>query len=129
MSARHALIRRLQATETLGSVTVIGTDKTGTLTRNEMTVREIVAAGRPYSVSGTGYDPRGGFSSEGVEVEPPEVLRALLGAALLASDADLVRHDDGWRVRGDATEAALVVAAAKAGLHRSELEARFPRIA
>jgi P-type Ca2+ transporter type 2C len=129
MSARHALIRRLHATETLGSVSVIGTDKTGTLTRNEMTVREAFAADRSYVVSGAGYEPDGRFSSDGTDMQPTEPLLSLLAASVLSSDAHLAHHDEAWHVRGDPTEGALVVAAAKAGLHRTDLDRRFPRVA
>lgn len=130
MAKRHALIRRLPAVETLGSTTVICADKTGTLTKDEMTVRQIYLAGQLLKVSGVGYEPYGTFSYNGAVIEPSPHLLALLQAAALASDAHIVRHEtDGrWRVRGDPTEGALVVAAAKAGLHKPELDTRFPRV-
>jgi Ca2+-transporting ATPase len=128
MVRRNALVRRLPAIETLGSVSVICTDKTGTLTRDEMTVRKILVAGQLLEVSGSGYEPEGQFSHEGTAVEPPAALREALEGAVLASDAQLVGADGGWQIRGDPTEGALVVAAAKAGLERPELEARFPRV-
>jgi Ca2+-transporting ATPase len=130
MAKRNALVRRLPAIETLGSVSVICTDKTGTLTRDEMTVRRVVVGGQALHVSGAGYDPSGDYSRNGSPVEPPEELRETLRAAVLASDARLLRGegDGGWQVRGDPTEGALVVAAAKAGLRREELEAEFPRL-
>jgi Ca2+-transporting ATPase len=122
MVKRHALIRRLSATETLGSVSVICSDKTGTLTRNEMTVREIIAGGERFQVSGTGYDRAGEFSCDGRRVEPPEPLLEALQAVVLASDAELfAQGEDHWRLRGDPTEGALLVAAAKAGLERDSL--------
>ena len=93
MAKRHALIRRLPAVETFGSVSVIGSDKTGTLTKDEMTVRKIFVAGQMLNVSGAGYEPRGEFSRNGTTVEPAEALVALLRAAALASDAHLA-HDD-----------------------------------
>jgi Ca2+-transporting ATPase len=130
MVKRNALVRRLPAIETLGSVSIICTDKTGTLTRDEMTVREVVVAGETLQVSGAGYEPTGEYSRNGSPVEPPEELRETLRAAVLASDARLLRSeaDGGWQVRGDPTEGALVVAAAKAGLRQEELEADFPRL-
>jgi P-type Ca2+ transporter type 2C len=130
MVKRNALVRRLPAIETLGSVSVICTDKTGTLTRDEMTVRQVVVAGQTLKVSGAGYQPTGEYSRNGSPVEPPEELRETVRAAVLASDARLLggEADGGWRVRGDPTEGALVVAAAKVGLRREELEAEFPRL-
>jgi P-type Ca2+ transporter type 2C len=129
MVRRNALVRRLPAIETLGSVDVICSDKTGTLTRDEMTVRNVLAGGDLFTVSGSGYEPAGEFSRDGSTVEPSAPLRDALRAAALASDARLMRGDDRqWEVRGDPTEGALVVAAAKAGLDRAELEERFPRV-
>ncbi len=130
MVKRHALMRRLPAVETLGSVSVICSDKTGTLTKDEMTVRRIVAAGQTYDVSGAGYEPHGEFSIDGRTVEPPGPLKTLLAAGTLASDAHIVHNEtDGrWHVKGDPTEGALVVAAAKAGLHKTDLESQFPRV-
>lgn len=134
MAKRNALIRRLTAVETLGSTSVICTDKTGTLTRDEMTVRKIFTAGKIYTVSGAGYAPQGEFSLNGSKLtEPTAELRQLLTAAVLASDAALVQdkeggRGDGWRVKGDPTEGALVAAAAKAGLWKEPLDAEFPRV-
>lgn len=129
MVKRNALVRRLPAIETLGSVSVIGSDKTGTLTTDQMTVRRIHAAGEQLTVSGAGYDPEGGYFRDGSPVDPSPALVEMLRAVVLASDAEIVEGDDDepWRVRGDATEGALVVAAAKAGLSRSELTLEFPR--
>jgi Ca2+-transporting ATPase len=130
MVKRHALMRRLPAVETLGCTSVICSDKTGTLTRDEMTLRSAFVAGELFDVSGAGYDPHGAFSRAGTPVDPPESLRQLLTVATLASDAHIV-HDaaDGrWHVKGDPTEGALVVAAAKAGLHKSDLDSRWPRV-
>jgi len=128
MVKRHALIRRLPAVETLGSTSVICSDKTGTLTKDEMTVRQIFVAGRLIEVSGAGYDPSGTFSRNGSSVELPAPLITLLRAATLASDARLVESGGRWHIKGDPTEGALVVAAAKAGLHKAALEAQFPRV-
>jgi Ca2+-transporting ATPase len=130
MVKRNALVRRLPAVETLGSTSVICSDKTGTLTKDEMTVRQLLVAGRTFEVSGAGYEPQGEFSSEGEKVEPPDYLRELLKAGVLSSDAHLV-HDEmahRWQLQGDPTEGALVVAAAKAGLHRRQLDEELPRV-
>ena len=132
MVGRNALVRRLSAVETLGSVSVIASDKTGTLTRGEMTVRRIDVAGRSLDVSGAGYDPRGELSEAGQSLAPPAPLLALLRAAALASDARLTRHGGSaadWSAKGDPTELALIVAAEKAGVHKHELDADFPRVA
>ena len=130
MVKRHALVRRLLAVETLGSTSVICSDKTGTLTKDEMTARKIFVAGHLLDVSGAGYDPAGQFSRGGVAAEPSDALRRMLQAAALASDARIIRSEtDGrWHVKGDPTEGALVVAAAKAGLDKSHLESQFPRV-
>jgi Ca2+-transporting ATPase len=133
MVKRHALIRRLSAVETLGSTSVICSDKTGTLTKDEMTVRKIFSAGQLFSVSGAGYTPSGEFSlNDGVPTAPSAQLLLMLSAAVLSSDTHLVsgENDTGqdWDIRGDPTEGALVVAAAKAGLHKDALDAEFPRV-
>ena len=129
MARRNALVRRLPAVETLGSVSVICSDKTGTLTKDEMTARKIFVAGKMIEVSGAGYEPKGTFSINGAMIEPPGPLRTLLRAASLASDAHLVRESDhGWNIKGDPTEGALLVAAAKAGLNKADLDAKFPRV-
>lgn len=143
MARRNALVKRLSAVETLGCTTVICTDKTGTLTQNEMTVREIWVGGRQISVSGVGYAPEGTFSERGAPLErpadDPELQRALLAAAL-CTDARLIppstttppddqtRHDDRWSILGDPTEAALLVAARKAGIDSDAETQRMPRI-
>ncbi|MDO8582180.1 MAG: cation-translocating P-type ATPase [bacterium] len=130
MVKRHALVRRLSAVETLGSTSVICSDKTGTLTKDEMTVRKVYVAGHMLDVSGSGYDPRGHFSRDGVAIDPFEPLIQLLRAGSLASDAHLQQHEsDGlWHMKGDPTEGALVVVAAKAGLHKGDLDNQFPRV-
>jgi Ca2+-transporting ATPase len=131
MVKRHALIRRLPAVETLGSTSVICSDKTGTLTKDEMTVRQIHVAGKTFQVSGSGYAPHGEYSLNGSgKIEPGEELRRLLTAAVLASDAVLLPDtdkDNDWDIKGDPTEGALVVAAAKAGLEKEALDNEFPR--
>jgi P-type Ca2+ transporter type 2C len=130
MVKRNALIRRLPAVETLGSTSVICSDKTGTLTKDEMTARKIFIAGRMLEISGVGYEPHGQFSHGGVAVEPSGPVTQLLRAAALASDAHIVHNgsDGRWEVKGDPTEGALVVAAAKGGLHKVDLDAQFPRV-
>ena len=130
MVKRNALIRRLPAVETLGSTSVICSDKTGTLTKDEMTVRRIFVGGKLLEVSGAGYEPRGQFSYNESVMEPPDTLKLLLQAATLASDADVVYNDldKRWQIKGDPTEGALVVAAAKAGLKKTDLESQFPRV-
>jgi Ca2+-transporting ATPase len=130
MVKRNALVRRLPAVETLGSTSVICSDKTGTLTKDEMTARRLFVGGQVLEVSGTGYEPHGKFSLNGTIVEISEPMSLLLRAAALASDARVERSEAGdkWEVKGDPTEGALVVAAAKAGLVKAELDARFPRL-
>ena len=129
MVRRHALMRRLAAVETLGSTTVICSDKTGTLTRDEMTVRECYAAGTWYDLTGSGYAPEGEFLREGRVVPPSAELAGLLRDAVLACDARVAQDETGrYRVQGDPTEGALLVAASKAGLERDALHARYPRV-
>jgi Ca2+-transporting ATPase len=130
MIRRNALVRRLPAVETLGSTSVICSDKTGTLTRDEMTVRRLHVGGRSIDVSGVGYDPEGGFTIGESDVFATGQLDELLEAAALASDSQIARDaaTGQWRVKGDPTEGALVVAAAKAGLNKPELDARYPRL-
>ena len=130
MVKRNALVRRLPAVETLGSTSVICSDKTGTLTRDEMTVRRVFVDGQMLQVSGRGYEPLGKFSLNGTEVEPLEPILVLMRAAALSSDARLERNETGdkWEIKGDPTEGALVVLAAKAGLDKTELDAQFSRV-
>ena len=133
MVKRNALIRRLPAVETLGSTSVICSDKTGTQTKDEMTVRKIFAAGQLFKVSGAGYSPVGDFSlNGGASTAPTTGLQKLLIAATLASDTHLVsdaENESGseWNIKGDPTEGALVVAAAKAGLQKESLDSEYPR--
>lgn len=128
MAERRAIVRRLSAVETLGSTNVIGTDKTGTLTRNEMTVREVQLGKRMVQVSGVGYEPRGTFSTTTGRMDPlaDYHLNLLLRAGLLCNNAALDRVEGRWEIVGDPTEGALVVAAAKAGLDVEEERARHP---
>jgi len=134
MVKRNALIRRLPAVETLGSTSVICSDKTGTLTKDEMTVRKIYVAGQVFDVSGSGYAPEGHFSTNGgTPSEISSELKQLLTAAVLASDAKLIRKGNNgspgdWDIKGDPTEGALVVAAAKAGVQKEALDKTCPRV-
>jgi magnesium-transporting ATPase (P-type) len=127
MARRNAVVRVLPAVEALGSVTCIGSDKTGTLTRNEMTVQSVATASGMIEVSGVGYAPRGEFTRAGAVIEAdqhPELLE-LLRAGLLCNDARLREHGGQWLIDGDPTEGALVVVARKAGLDpRVEAEMR-----
>lgn len=132
MAARHAVVRRLPAVETLGAVTVLATDKTGTLTRAQMVVEELWTPERTIEVSGTGYSPVGGFTSDGEALVIAEHADALdlLRAALLCNDARLAPPTEGeeWSGLGDPTEVALCTAAAKAGLYKDDLDAAHPRL-
>jgi len=129
MVKRNALVRRLPIVETLGSTSVICSDKTGTLTRNEMTVRHLFADERLLDVTGAGYDPTGEVLDAGRAIDPPDSVRALLTAGVLASDARVVSRDGRPQVEGDPTEGALVVAAMKAGLDPGFLNKGEPRVA
>lgn len=135
MVKRHALVRKLPSVETLGATNVICSDKTGTLTQNKMTVERIYVDRQILRVTGGGYDPDGKFLKGDSEKEDPEVsgddmhLRVLLLSAALCNDSNLYKEEDGWKIRGDPTEAALVVAAAKAGFEKSELDSKYPRLA
>ncbi len=124
MAKRGAIIRKLAAVETLGAATVICSDKTGTLTQNEMTVREIYAGGSCYKVTGVGYDPRGEVQNMSGQLvtSPDKPLRHLLEIVALCNNASIDVGDDGkWKALGDPTEAALLTLAAKGGLPRESL--------
>lgn len=132
MARRNAIVRHLAAVETLGSANVIASDKTGTLTKNEMTVRRVVTASGSMSIDGTGYSPEGEVRQDGEGAIDGalrfELLRTL-AAADRANNAVLQERDGRWIVQGDPTEGALIVAARKAGLESDLLDARFARIA
>lgn len=130
MAKRNVIVRRLAAVETLGSCTVIGSDKTGTLTQNQMTVTAIHAGLKSYEVSGGGYDIEGVISrgEQPVTVEAGSSLYLTLLAGALCNDASLLQEEDGSvRVSGDPTEIALLVAAAKAGIWKTEAEDKYER--
>jgi Ca2+-transporting ATPase len=137
MIKRHALIRKLPAVETLGSATVICTDKTGPLTQNQMTAGKLYADAEILDLTGEGYHPEGEVQKDRKRAELREYpsVRLLLQAGMLAGDAHLEMADSSapnggkWRMVGDPTEGALVVAAAKAGLHREKVESLYPRAA
>ena len=132
MAAANAIVRKLPAVETLGAATVICSDKTGTLTRNEMTVRAIATCGALVDVEGSGYIPEGAFTVKGAPLAETSPVRdavaQTLRAAALANDAALTNSEGRWRVQGDPTEGALIVAARKFGITEDELTA-LPRIA
>ena len=130
MARRRALVRRLPSVETLGSVTRVCTDKTGTLTAGQMTVQVLWVAGREVTISGTGYAPEGKLNEEDREVSAKDdaALRLALTIGALANRAEVTQTAEGWTVRGDATDAALLVAARKAGLEREELLREQPEV-
>ncbi|WP_299566044.1 HAD-IC family P-type ATPase [uncultured Mycolicibacterium sp.] len=130
MSRRNAIVRRLPAVETLGEVTVICSDKTGTLTSNEMTVQQVACGDREYRVDGVGYTPEGGFELDGGPADPAAdpVLADTLRAGVLCNDAGLHCADGIWTIVGDPTEAALLVLGRKAGLTADAAAARHPRL-
>ncbi len=129
MARRHAIIRRLPAVETLGSVTVICSDKTGTLTCNEMTVGSVLTAEQLFAVTGVGYNPHGGFQlqRQDIDAEQYPVLRELARAALLCNDAALGEANGTWVLHGDPTEGALLTLALKSGLEISLEQEKWPR--
>jgi magnesium-transporting ATPase (P-type) len=129
MAARHAVVRHLPAVETLGSTTIICSDKTGTLTRNEMTVQVAWLEGREYRFSGVGYAPEGEIEHDGVRLTTvPPALQELLSIAVLCNDSALRPDGENWAITGDPTEAALVVAGRKAGLHAQEFRSLHQRL-
>jgi magnesium-transporting ATPase (P-type) len=117
MAKRHVIIRKLPAVETLGGTTIICSDKTGTLTQNQMTVQAIYAAGVNYEVTGSGYEPKGEFHANSAPIIPQNqgALMECLKAGLLCNDARIVQGAEGWKLEGDPTEGALLVSAYKSG--------------
>ncbi|HMO64672.1 MAG TPA: HAD-IC family P-type ATPase, partial [Verrucomicrobiota bacterium] len=129
MARRRAIIRRLPAVETLGSTTVICSDKTGTLTENQMTVQRAFAGGRWYEFTGTGYEPKGEVRHEGkpAGLAGHPALAECLRAGVLCNDSQLTREEGRPKLQGDPTEGALIVAAEKAGLLHAEAHGEAPR--
>ncbi|MBN2019565.1 MAG: HAD-IC family P-type ATPase [Sedimentisphaerales bacterium] len=130
MARQNAIIRKLSAVETLGSTTVICTDKTGTLTLNQMTVKRIFADGEYFDVTGQGYQPKGEIQQNGQTVSPERSpgIRKLLETAVLCNDSHLSSKNDSYEIIGDPTEGALVVAAAKMGMKKEDFENKYPRL-
>jgi Ca2+-transporting ATPase len=130
MAKRNALIRKLTAVETLGSTTVICSDKTGTLTQDQMTVRQVFINGELIDVTGGGYEPVGQFLRNGSAIDNDDIhLQRLLQSAALCNDSRLVEVDGTWEIRGDPTEGALVVLAAKGGVLIEKIGQEYPRLA
>jgi Ca2+-transporting ATPase len=130
MARRNAIVRKLPAVETLGSTTVIGSDKTGTLTRNEMTVRLVHDGEKIYEFSGSGYEPEGKILLEQTSVNPDELknLQQVLRIGLLCNESNVYEEDGLYRVDGDPTEGALIVSALKAGLMSEDEKNNYPQI-
>jgi Ca2+-transporting ATPase len=130
MARRNAIIRKLVAVETLGSATVICSDKTGTLTLNQMTVRKLYTDGQMIEVTGDGYETKGEFRSNGQRLVPEneKQLRLLLQVGALCNDAQLTKNSPGTGIIGDPTEGALVVSSVKAGMDKEYLEKKYPRL-
>src|SRR5659263_46520 len=129
MVKRHALIRKLPSVETLGATTVICSDKTGTLTHDKMTVTKIFIDSRMLEVTGSGYEPEGDFLEGSQKIEPEKYknLNKLLLISALCNDSKLVNENSVWHIEGDPTEGALAVAAAKAGIHKQDIEKTYRR--
>ena len=130
MAKHNAIIRKLPAVETLGSTSVICSDKTGTLTQNQMTVEEIFAGDKLFDVTGVGYAPQGEFTYKGKKNDPvtDHSLLECLTAGLLCNDSNLVFKENGWKIEGDPTEGALLTAGQKAGLSRESLFKKYHRV-
>lgn len=129
MANEHAIVKKLLAVETLGTTTYICSDKTGTLTQNEMTVTKAYVDGKIFDVSGTGYEPTGGISHEGQAVEEFKELNFLTAVAGLTNDAQLVKDGDLYKILGDPTEGALLTFIGKLGETQEGLTERHPRVA
>ena len=130
MAARNAIVRKLLAVETLGCVNVICSDKTGTLTQNEMTAVKAFTNNENYDITGNGYEPKGEFKVDNAKINALENknLNLLLSSALLCNDSTLEKKEDQWGIIGDPTEGSLVVAASKANIDKKDYEKKYPRI-
>ena len=134
MAKRSVIIRKLQAVDTLGSATVICTDKTGTLTTNQMTAKKIFADKKTIEITGVGYEPTGRFEQAGtpIDLKDSKTFTQLFYAAVLCNDSRLRRHQINggyrWEIQGDPTEGALIVAATKACYEEDVLEEKMRRI-
>jgi magnesium-transporting ATPase (P-type) len=130
MAQRHAIIRKLPAVETLGSTTVICTDKTGTLTKNEMTVKQVYDGQKLYELTGGGYDPEGEIWEEGraIQAEADRQLALLFRIGLLCNESKVIEQEGVYKVDGDPTEGALIVAAMKAGLYPEKEREQYPQL-
>ena len=130
MARQNAIVRKLPSVETLGSTTIIGSDKTGTLTKNEMTVRLIFDGMRTYEVSGVGYEPSGIITHEAQQVDMAacEELERTLRIGMLCNEANLFQENGDYRIDGDPTEGALIVSAIKGGLQVEEEQAKYPQL-
>jgi Ca2+-transporting ATPase len=130
MAKRHALIRRLSAVETLGSTSIICSDKTGTLTQDQMTIRQLFVSGKSINVTGAGYEPKGEFNINGnpFDVKQDPTIKIMMQVNTLCNDTHLLKTDGKWEIKGDPTEGALLVVAAKSGVSHEIAEEESPRI-
>ncbi|MBE0505088.1 MAG: cation-transporting P-type ATPase [Marinospirillum sp.] len=129
MAMRNAIVRKLPAVETLGSTTIICSDKTGTLTENQMTVQKVFAGDQEYDLTGSGYQPEGEIHQEDNKISQlPAALRECLVAGLISNDSELIQKEGLWQVQGDPTEGALITSALKAGLDKEELLQHHKRL-
>ncbi|WLD58669.1 cation-transporting P-type ATPase [Salinispirillum sp. LH 10-3-1] len=130
MAIRNAIVRKLPAVETLGSTTIICSDKTGTLTENQMTVQRVFAGGEAFHITGSGYQPEGGLlnANEAALSPLPEALRQCLRNGMLCNDSELIQKEGLWQVQGDPTEGALLAAASKAGFSTTDLQREYARL-
>ncbi|MGM0770466.1 MAG: cation-translocating P-type ATPase, partial [Halobacteriota archaeon] len=130
MAKHNAIVRKMLGVETLGSTTVICTDKTGTLTKNEMTVQKIYAGDNYFDLTGTGYDPKGSLlkDEEDVDLEKNPALDMLLKAASLCNNSSMIQRQGRWDVTGDPTEVALIVAASKADVWKDDLDSEYEKL-
>lgn len=128
MVKRSALIRKLPAVETLGATSIICSDKTGTLTKDEMTIKKIFINNQIIDITGTGYEPKGSFLKSGNEISLDENLNYFLNSSVLCNDSQLINKDNEWGITGDPTEAAILVTAVKAGLNTKYIRDSYPRI-